>query len=156
MPEELIRSSFRSPIALQSNSRCPTRSPCMRLFSLLSHYQHVLISLSYPLSNFTFRCVSNLPYRSLFRILGEPDTLTRPIVPKRRNLKRIHLSQLVYSVSKITTRTLACAGQSRVSSSFMIMDIHTSSCSKLPTHSSSCMLCLLSTFSKFSRNPQSW
>lgn len=65
------------PPRQKKTPQCPTPSLCMRPFSLLSRYQpHVLISFSYPLSNFTFRCVigmySNLiPVSCFFWVLCE-------------------------------------------------------------------------------------
>jgi hypothetical protein len=109
-----------------------------------------LIIFSYPLSNFTFRCVISISFGVFFCVPDKrdsPDLLMRPTVPKRHNLKKIHQSQLAYSASKITMRTLACDAPSRAFSSYMIMVIPTSLCSRLPTLSSSCMFSQFSAFS---------
>lgn len=119
----------------------PRQKYCAKMSNTIALYApfppsclRCLIPFSYPLSNFTFRCVISTPGNR-----DSPDLLMRPTVPKRHNLKKIHQSRLAYSASKITMRTLACDARSRVSSSYTIMVIPTSSCSRLPTLSSSCM-----------------
>jgi hypothetical protein len=125
-------------------ARCPTQSPCMRPFSPL---RFIVLS---PLATHSRTLRSGASsFDVFFCVPGKrdsPDLLMRPTVPKRRNLKKIHQSRLAYSASKITMRTLACDARSRVFSSYMIMVIPTSLCSRLPTLSSSCMFSQFSAF----------
>lgn len=107
-------------------------------------------------------------YQNLFRPqLGfgmcdspDPHSTDISIALKRHNLRKIHLSQLVFSVFKTIMKILVCAVRLKASSSYMIMATRTSSCSKLPTHSSSCMprpfrsLCVALTYSKSRRLPK--